>query len=294
MRDASAARPLAGNGVLSVIGTSPKNRPGVRTPITRSSPLTTLVISARPSTTTKSARSSPSCAKYSPGTRWMSSTAPARYSRASRDRGAKILMARSPSTVIMPVTRATGPARPSSHPCVAPCERIRGRVGRQRSCAPPDHATAAILSCPSSRRRLLAHEHRLRLALEVDVGLAADIDPEPPDDPTRERPRRDAGIVVGHGCAAVATHREPLARDRELAGLGPDAGAAHLAIAVVQRELCRCDVVVLAVLLEGGGEDQVVPDRKVLGRVDPLFDHADQVVGVVQSVALHIEGMPAK
>ncbi|MET4157191.1 hypothetical protein ABIC29_000745 [Agromyces sp. PvR057] len=80
MRDVAEpcpARPLAGNGVLSVMGTSPKNWPGLRVPMTRSSPFTTFVISAPPSTTTKSARSSPSWAKYSPGTSWMSSTAAA-------------------------------------------------------------------------------------------------------------------------------------------------------------------------------------------------------------------------
>ena len=49
--------------------------------------VTTLVISARPSTTTKSARSSPSCAKYSPGSRRMSSTARARYSSVLRRQG---------------------------------------------------------------------------------------------------------------------------------------------------------------------------------------------------------------
>ena len=77
MRAGTVARPLAGNFVLSVIGTSPNNMPWVRSPMTRSWSLTRLVISACPSITMNRDRSSPSWAKYSPATRWMSSTAPA-------------------------------------------------------------------------------------------------------------------------------------------------------------------------------------------------------------------------
>ena len=47
-RDGSAARMLAGNGVPSVIGTSPPSSPGSRTPITCSTPLTSFVSSAFP------------------------------------------------------------------------------------------------------------------------------------------------------------------------------------------------------------------------------------------------------
>ena len=81
-RDGSTARMLAGNGVPSVIGISPPSSPGSRTPITCSTPFTSFVSSVFPSTTTASARTSPSWATYSPGVRWMSSTSPARYSSA--------------------------------------------------------------------------------------------------------------------------------------------------------------------------------------------------------------------
>ena len=77
-RDGSAARMLPGNGVPSVIGISPPSSPGCRTPITCSTPFTSLVISVLPSTTIARNRPSPSWATYSPGIRRMSSTAPAR------------------------------------------------------------------------------------------------------------------------------------------------------------------------------------------------------------------------
>ena len=66
-RDGSTARMLAGNGVPSVIGISPPSSPGSRTPITCSTPFTSFVSSALPSTTTARTRPSPSWATYSPG-----------------------------------------------------------------------------------------------------------------------------------------------------------------------------------------------------------------------------------
>ena len=57
--------------------------PGWRSPTTRSIPSTSLTASMRPSSTAKSARSSPSCAAYSPGMRLMSAA-----TRESRSRSA--------------------------------------------------------------------------------------------------------------------------------------------------------------------------------------------------------------
>ena len=79
-RDGSAARKPTGKTVPSVIGTSPKMSPGLRTPTTRAMPSLCLTGSILPSSTAKSARSLPSSAAYSPATRLMS--AAARDSRA--------------------------------------------------------------------------------------------------------------------------------------------------------------------------------------------------------------------
>ena len=67
-RVGSAARKPTGNTVPSTIGTSPKMSPGSRLPSTRSTPSTPRTGSIRPSITANNARSSPSCAAYSPFT----------------------------------------------------------------------------------------------------------------------------------------------------------------------------------------------------------------------------------
>ena len=74
-RDGSAARKPTGKTVPSVIGTSPKMSPGLRTPTTRAMPSACLTGSIRPSSTANSARSLPSSAAYSPSTRLMSAAA---------------------------------------------------------------------------------------------------------------------------------------------------------------------------------------------------------------------------
>src|SRR4051794_20381645 len=83
---------------------------------------------------------------------------------------------------------------------------------------------------------LLAHHCDGRLALEVDVWVAADVDCDPLDGAYGEPVRRDAGVVVGHGFAAVPPHAESLFADHELARLGLDADLADLHIAVVEGE----------------------------------------------------------
>src|SRR6266576_214495 len=70
------------------------------------------------------------------------------------------------------------------------------------------------------RPRLLAREHRDGLALEVDVGLAGDVDRHAIDRAAGERPGRLAGVVARDGVAAVAPDAQALAADRELARLG--------------------------------------------------------------------------
>src|SRR5919109_3622303 len=98
-RDFSAARNPAGNTVPSVIGTSPKISPGLRSPTTRSIPSTSFVASMRPSSTAKSAPSPPSCAAYSPGTRLTSAAARLSRSQLPEFRPAKTSTRRISSAV---------------------------------------------------------------------------------------------------------------------------------------------------------------------------------------------------
>src|SRR4051812_2324352 len=83
---------------------------------------------------------------------------------------------------------------------------------------------------------LLARHHGDGFALEVDVGLAADVDGDAVDRAAGERPRRRAGVVAGDRVAAVAPDAETIAAERELAGLGLDAALADLDVAVEQRQ----------------------------------------------------------
>src|SRR4051794_40678350 len=106
---------------------------------------------------------------------------------------------------------------------------------------------------------LLARAHRDGLALEVDVGLAADVDRHAVDGAAGELPRLAAGVVAGDRVRAVAPDAQPLAGDGELARLGPDAALAHLHVAVEEgQDAGRDPRRVLAVLLEGRGEDDPV------------------------------------
>ena len=45
-------------------------------------------------------------------------------------------------------------------------------------------------------------------------------------------------------------------------------------------------------IIERGRQDQVLAHRQVLGSVDPLLQHADEVVDVVQAVVLDVERVP--
>src|SRR4051794_32263497 len=66
---------------------------------------------------------------------------------------------------------------------------------------------------------LLTGHHRRGLARQVHVRLAAHIDGDAFDGPAAEAEGRHARVVRGDGVAAVASHAEPVPRNRELAGL---------------------------------------------------------------------------
>src|SRR4051794_33369652 len=145
------------------------------------------------------------------------------------------------------------------------------------------------------RTLLLAGHHRDGLALEVDVGLAADVDRDAVDRAADERVRRFARVVVGDRVAAVAPDAQPVAGDRELARLRLDASLADSDVAVEERERAdRHAGRILALLLEGGGQDQLLPGRHVLVGDDLLLEAADEAVDVVQPVVLDVEGVAAE
>src|SRR5450755_182741 len=111
----------------------------------------------------------------------------------------------------------------------------------------------------------LPGHHRDGLPLEIDVRLAADVDCDAVDRTAGELVRVSAGVVAGDRFAAVSSDAEAFAGDRELARLGLDAALADLLLTVVERQDPGRDAGrVLAVLLEVGGQDQLVADRYVL------------------------------
>src|SRR3984893_9680994 len=100
-----------------------------------------------------------------------------------------------------------------------------------------EHLPAAIRFLPLPRQRgLLPRQHGLGLALEIDIGIAADVDRDPPDRAASECVRVLARVVGGHWLAAVAADAQALAREREHPGLGPDAAFADLLVPVVERQ----------------------------------------------------------
>src|SRR5215472_5007247 len=114
----------------------------------------------------------------------------------------------------------------------------------------------------------LPGEHRLGLAFEVEVGLAADVDRDPLDGAAGEPVRRLARVVLGDGRAAVPADTQSLAGQLEGAGLGLDAALADLVVSVVQGQHAGGHAgSLLAVLVEGRGQDEVLPGWQVLGRL---------------------------
>src|SRR5205814_2355090 len=123
---------------------------------------------------------------------------------------------------------------------------------------------------------LLAGEHGCGLTLEVDVGVAADVDRDPVDGAAGEGVRVRAGVVVGDRFAAVAADAQALARDREQPGLGLDTALADLLVAVVEGQDAGGHAGgILPVLAERGGKDQILPGGNVLAAVDLLLGDAD-------------------
>src|SRR3954452_18515668 len=143
--------------------------------------------------------------------------------------------------------------------------------------------------------RLLARHHRDGLAFAVDVRLAAAVDRDAVDGPACEGPWRGTGVVAGDRVAAVSSDAQPFPTQRELARLGLDPPLADLDVAVEQRQRPdRHSGRVLALLLEGGGEDQVLAGGQLGVRDDLLLEAAYEAVDVVQPVVLDVERVAAE
>src|SRR5262249_61746374 len=85
------------------------------------------------------------------------------------------------------------------------------------------------------------------------------------------------------------------AREFERAGLGLDAGLSDLSARVIEGQGAdRNAGWVFAIFVEGGRQNQVLAGRQILGRRYFLLGDSDEAVDVVQSVVLHVEGMPAE
>src|SRR4051794_14130672 len=184
------------------------------------------------------------------------------------------------------------PSRPQTRSTNATIAR---RVGVSRQVESSAAACSGAFWVDVMTALLLARHHRDGLALEVDVGLAADVDGDARDRAAGEPPRRCAGVVLGDGVGAVAPDAESVAGERELARLGLDPSLADLDVAVEERERPdRHARRVLALLLEARGQDQLLARRKLGVGDDLLLDAADEAVDVVQPVLLDVERVAAE
>ena len=141
---------------------------------------------------------------------------------------------------------------------------------------------------------LLTHHQGSGLALKVNIWLAANVDPDPPDHTACEPMRCRAGVVIGNRLSAFSSDTEPFLADHELVRLSLDPTFSYLLLSVVQREHPRRHAWrVLSVLVERRGKEKALADRHVIGRYHLLLEAADEVVGVVEPVVLHVQSVPS-
>src|SRR6266516_2497070 len=188
-----------------------------------------------------------------------------------------------PSVIGLPSRPVAGPRHPFTRTRRRP-SRTTGagpaRARHQRRWATrwagrvPPRAADRAGDAREGQPHLLAGEHGRGLTLQVDVGVAADVDGDALDGAAGEGVRVRAGVVVGDRFAAVAADAQALARDREHSWLGLDPALADLLIPVVEGQDPGGHARrVLTVLVERGRQDQVLPGRKILGPVDLLLHH---------------------
>jgi hypothetical protein len=150
---------------------------------------------------------------------------------------------------------------------------------------------AGMLSTPElPSRQLLVVEPCLRFAFEIEVRLTADVDCDAMDGATGEPPGLAAGVVVGDRVTAVASDAQSLAGDHVPAGLKLERTFPDLRVAMPERQRpVRNARRIFASLLERRRQDEVLAGRYVDGADDHLFEHADEVVDVMEPVVLDVE-----
>src|SRR5450756_1294284 len=82
--------------------------------------------------------------------------------------------------------------------------------------------------------RSLAHQHRGRLTLEINVRLAAHVNRDALDRTARKAVGPLAGVVLRHRIPDIAANGQPFARDHVPTWLGLDTPLTDLLLAVVQ------------------------------------------------------------
>src|SRR5215216_3735885 len=131
---------------------------------------------------------------------------------------------------------------------------------------------------------LLAGERRAGFGGQVDEGFAANVDEEAFDGAAEEPPGRFACVVVGDRLGPGASDDQATAAESELAGLGPDRILTDLLVADIDAERALGGHRV-ALLLEGGGQDDVAARDRLVGLED-LLELTDPVVNVLEPAVL--------
>src|ERR1019366_8363525 len=121
-------------------------------------------------------------------------------------------------------------------PNALPAEPAHVRLSMSAAGCSPSRPHCARSGHRISRWRspLLAGEHGLGLALEIDIRIPADVDCDSLDRAAGELPRRLTRVVARHRFTAVAADAQTLARQREHSRLGLDAAFADLLVPVIQ------------------------------------------------------------
>ena len=229
-REGSAARKPTGKTVPSVIGTSPKMSPGLRTPTTRAMPSACLTGSIRPSSTAKSARSLPSSAAYSPGDeadvgRRARDPLALRLVEAREERDPGDLVCRDHGRILNrrgPTVRIKMARLPRHFLTGAELDRARARrAARPRARAQADAATrrarsrggavALVFEQPSTRTRTSFEVGIVELGGHPMVLRPGELQL------TRGESVRDTALVLSRHVAAIALRTGSEATLRELA-----------------------------------------------------------------------------
>src|SRR5262249_55947695 len=135
-----------------------------------------------------------------------------------------------------------------------------------------------------SKRISVAGERAHGFPLEIEVRLAADVDPDTEDGAPLERARRL--VLLAHVVAAVAPDAEPIARERELADLRAHRPFGHALVVHVEPGLADRLLVLSGRLPDEFHAERVLARRKLARRELLLRLDTEEVVHVVQLLVL--------